>query len=430
MKKILYISVLFLGASTGLFAQEGFGTSSPDPSSVVDMVANDKGVLLPRVALTEITDATTVPSPADYLTVMNTATAGTGTDAVSPGYYYWLNNQWNAVSASSQEPWNIQATANDATENTQDIYQQGKVAIGFDENDAISDKQFEVKGDIKAEAKHVVASVDYFSGYETGLYSDMVPYSMRYVTKSIPNFESILIGIYEGSSTIQGADFQKTDIRVGNRSATSSLSVTDTGQAFHLSAIGEEGNKDVVIINGNEKGIYLEQRLPDKPKAHVSIKSGQGIQFDYGANDRNYIFPTDNGAEGQVLATDGAAGPDNPAQLYWKDIEEAKAAMPKFFYMPAIIFDTSVQGTELTRDLHAEYKAQFSGTGNPNLVSSAGANPGIPTLPANELEYHITYYDPDVFANLSIDAKGVLTYDIIGTATEASYMNIVFVIKD
>ncbi|RCU56935.1 hypothetical protein, partial [Oceanihabitans sediminis] len=111
-------------------------------------------------------------------------------------------------------------------------------------------------------------------------------------------------------------------------------------------------------------------------------------------------------------------------------LRQIKAAMPKFFYMPAIIFDTSVQQSGLTRNLHAEYVAQFTGTGNPTMVSSAGATNSIPTLPASELEYHITYYDTAVFANLSIDANGMLTYDIIGNATEASYMTIVFVVKD
>ncbi|UGU16846.1 hypothetical protein LS482_02995 [Sinomicrobium kalidii] len=106
-------------------------------------------------------------------------------------------------------------------------------------------------------------------------------------------------------------------------------------------------------------------------------------------------------------------------------IEEIKAAMPKFFYMPSIVFDTSVTGTGLTRDLYQEYADQF---GTP-MVSSAGAAGAIPTLPATELEYHITYYDTTVFANVSVDANGILTYDVIGDATPASFMNIVFVVK-
>src|SRR5699024_1897119 len=39
-------------------------------------------------------------------------------------------------------------------------------------------------------------------------------------------------------------------------------------------------------------------------------------------------------------------------------LRQMKAAMPKFFYMPAVIFDTSVQGS-FTRNLHEEYEAQF-----------------------------------------------------------------------
>src|SRR5690606_29543657 len=49
------------------------------------------------------------------------------------------------------EPWKIQNTTNDATANTDDIYQQGKVAVGFTDADAVSEKQLEVKGDFKSQ---------------------------------------------------------------------------------------------------------------------------------------------------------------------------------------------------------------------------------------------------------------------------------------
>src|SRR5690606_25432919 len=58
---------------------------------------------------------------------------------------------WADVSSLTVEPWKVQNTTNDATDNTEDIYQQGKVAIGFTDADAVSDKQLEVKGDLKAE---------------------------------------------------------------------------------------------------------------------------------------------------------------------------------------------------------------------------------------------------------------------------------------
>src|SRR5690606_31599709 len=66
---------------------------------------------------------------------------------------------------------------------------------------------------------------------------------------------------------------------------------------------------------------------------------------------------------------------------------------------------------------------------NGGLIGSTGAPDDIITYGATDMYYYITYYDTAVFANVSIDINGELTYDIIGNATEASYMNIVFVIK-
>ena len=64
------------------------------------------------------------------------------------------------------------------------------------------------------------------------------------------------------------------------------------------------------------------------------------------------------------------------------------------------------------------------------FIKSAGADPEIPYLPnATDMYYYITYYDTTVFANVEITADGILEYDIIGPGTEASYMNIVFVVK-
>ncbi len=103
-----------------------------------------------------------------------------------------------------------------------------------------------------------------------------------------------------------------------------------------------------------------------------------------------------------------------------------KAAMPKFFYMPAVIFDTNTNGIK-SKNLYTEYTAQFGSGGG--IISSAGASGSIPVLAADQLEFYVTYYDPAVFSNLTISASGILTYTVIGKATRASYMNIVFVVK-
>jgi uncharacterized protein (TIGR02145 family) len=58
--------------------------SAPDNSAMLDVSASNKGLLIPRVALTGASDATTIASPATSLLIYNT-TDGSG---LVPGYYY------------------------------------------------------------------------------------------------------------------------------------------------------------------------------------------------------------------------------------------------------------------------------------------------------------------------------------------------------
>lgn len=112
-KNFTTIFILALLASTVARAQHGFGTSTPDVSSVVDMVSSDKGALLPRVALTSTTVAAPTTSPANSLTVFNTANAGTAPDDVTPGYYYWssINSKWIRLLDNQASDWHVTGNA-------------------------------------------------------------------------------------------------------------------------------------------------------------------------------------------------------------------------------------------------------------------------------------------------------------------------------
>jgi hypothetical protein len=81
----------------------GIGTSSPNTSAILHVSSTNKGVMLPKVSLTGATDNITVPvsSPGDDgMFLYNTASAGTGTNAITPGYYYWQNSRWTKVQTS------------------------------------------------------------------------------------------------------------------------------------------------------------------------------------------------------------------------------------------------------------------------------------------------------------------------------------------
>lgn len=75
-------------------AQVGVGTYSPDSSAQLDVSATNKGLLVPRIALTSTTlSAPIVGTPAQSLYIFNTATTGD----VTPGFYYWYGSKWNRV---------------------------------------------------------------------------------------------------------------------------------------------------------------------------------------------------------------------------------------------------------------------------------------------------------------------------------------------
>jgi hypothetical protein len=98
MKKIyLSLVIMFCCAANAIYAQNvaiNSDGSAADASAMLDVKSTSKGMLIPRVALTGRTDVTTIPSPANSLMIYNVSTAGSGSSAVVPGYYYWNSPSW------------------------------------------------------------------------------------------------------------------------------------------------------------------------------------------------------------------------------------------------------------------------------------------------------------------------------------------------
>jgi hypothetical protein len=78
----------------------GINTATPDASSIMDITANNRGLLIPRVALTAVNLAAPVTSPALSLLVFNTNTI-VGANGVKPGYYYWDATKWVGIGTGS-----------------------------------------------------------------------------------------------------------------------------------------------------------------------------------------------------------------------------------------------------------------------------------------------------------------------------------------
>ena len=105
LSKVFTIAILCVTVATSVDAQTtartdgavSIGTRTPNASSMLEVFATDKGVLLPRVALTGVSDGTTINLPVTSMIVYNTATV-TG---LTPGYYYWNGAKWNRLLADA-----------------------------------------------------------------------------------------------------------------------------------------------------------------------------------------------------------------------------------------------------------------------------------------------------------------------------------------
>ncbi len=100
----LYYPLLLIFFTCFINAQVGIGIPNPASSAMLHVNANNKGVLLPSVALTATTDNVTVPSPADGLIVWNNGSS-TLTDI---GFYYWFESKWNKILANGGDPTKIE----------------------------------------------------------------------------------------------------------------------------------------------------------------------------------------------------------------------------------------------------------------------------------------------------------------------------------
>lgn len=93
----VYLTILIVLFIHLTQAQTGIGTTTPNASAKLDVYATNKGFLPPRVTLTSVTDASTIPSPATGLLVYNT-----GSNAnLAAGYYYWNGSNWATIATAS-----------------------------------------------------------------------------------------------------------------------------------------------------------------------------------------------------------------------------------------------------------------------------------------------------------------------------------------
>jgi hypothetical protein len=181
-----------------------------------------------------------------------------------------------------------------------------------------------------------------------------------------------------------------------------------------------EPQADAVLelrTQNNNKGFLpprislTDPKLPEPLSAHV-----QGMVV-YNTNTANSLL-----IEGLYI--------NNGTQ--WIALRQAPSVMQNWFYMPSFPLEVSEEKT-YTVDLWEKYKNSFSPAASDPQLISTGGSPELQPLPADgsHLYYYITGYDKSVFKNVKLTSDGKLTYTIedLNMVSDATYMNIILLMK-
>lgn len=514
--KISTLVAFWAFCSQNATAQQGFGTNQPSKASVIEMKSGTKGLLIPRVALTGLNDFEPIKgehgtdaAKVNSLLVYNTAT----TTGITPGYYYWTtngtttNSYWKRLLAgddaaalnllgdvtgtlgattvvkiqghdvANAEPtsnqvltWNGSAWTPTSLTPTQITNKAtlsvehglaitagsgtdallGAATIGITDG-GITPKKIQPA----AEPTTRMVMVTQTDGTVTWIpQTDIAPTTTNALTSSGNQMSSTVNG-----GTAQTAPIINTNVlslNIDNHLVSTINGIPSA--ALGLSAAVQAAETLTSITQDASTGVitYEREREADHQTANVVNSTTDNlISYNAGA----FLNATTlQGAQKTTVVESGdekyaTVSPNTPQGSNETTYTVTVKAAPRFFYMPAVVFNTDNQttgSTTLTRDLYQLYANQFNGTDHHivqgantagtaavetvnytgGVKSSANATALSSYLfTRGELEYHITYFDQTVFEIVGIDEDGVLEYKIIGEATPMSYMNIVFVIK-
>lgn len=441
-KKIRNIAAVafltFIGTSAmAQVAQQKVGGNpmTINENAALEVESNNKGLLLPRLALSATNSFAPLTAHVRGMTVYNTASAGTAPNNVTPGYYYNDGTKWVRIVAATDiktEPWFRQGTTStQATLNTENIYQTGKVSIGgsnssgtltvLNASGAINTTDVAMRA---LRPNGAWATLNFISNLGGGSFSHL----------SIAGDKGLIF-----STDGDGSSYSRNGLLIAPHTAGASASpfgfkITEQG----LSTINAPVPTETFDVNGT----FRVRQLPVHGATNAIFTLPDG----------NSSLP-ETGAIGDIkktqtfTATRTVVADSNGVLGYVNGLPQKEQ-----FYAPSIVLPTSPNGisTATTADiyytattqtftvkLHSIYNKQFgmsgdvAGSSRTAIRSNASAN--LVTYTVAQLDYFVTYFDNTVFDPLSItlDANGVMTYKILpsATVTEKTYMNVVFKVK-
>ena len=330
-------------------AQVGIGTTIPHVSSILDITANNRGLLIPRVALTSTADVTTIAAPAISLLVYNSGFAPNG-------YYYWNGTLWIQLATGNNTDWSLTGNAGTSlgtnflgtTDDVDIVLKRNNIRAGFI-GDPTYDGSFNfnngntvfgansllnptVSFALQNGVRNTALGVNVMPGLTTGRINTGIGEFALFSNSTGIGNTAIGSGSLYSNATAGG------NVAVGRNALTTSNADNNTAVGFatlrqnasgtNNTALGFEALRGVLgsgsvgigyqagrLETGSNK-LYIENSNADQNAAliygdfYTSPKTLRtNGQFQIGnPTVSGYAFPTIRGTAGHVLQTDGNGG--------------------------------------------------------------------------------------------------------------------------
>lgn len=98
MNKLLLTALLLIPFFS--FSQVGINTTNINDGVMLQIESNNKGILIPRIALQAVTDNTTIPGTLTNGTLIYNTTVSA---ALSEGFYFWKTTQWTKFTSGDEK---------------------------------------------------------------------------------------------------------------------------------------------------------------------------------------------------------------------------------------------------------------------------------------------------------------------------------------